>query len=396
MMRSIVTLLLPILLLATLVGAGDGKPAVRVERIREVLQQAKPHLERATGLAWPEKLAVEKTDRAGMHSLLLDEFLRDVAILYPERPESSRRLVAKMLARSFARVVRAKYGLLTKKLHVASTALDGLPEGLDPDRVLTLIVVHEAVHAMDDEAFDLSARLAKAPDAEAHRALRMVIEGRAEHFAGVVAPMLGVPERIDTVLSARRDEGENLVRSAGRRFIAALVERDPKLAAKALLDPPRSTSVVFHPGRFGRPFDPPDAGAPLAAAKVGTKVEKLSELTLRKNLLVRLETAEVSKMFAGYLAGAAVVGPDGARYSLTEHESAATAKAFLSGLMAYEGQAAGKDATYATGPLTHPDGRAFKWWAWTRGPRVLHVVGPATGKPGEKLGAALGPLPRKG
>jgi len=395
MMRRMTTPLLALLLLAPFAGAGEDGSGITVKGIEAILTQAKPHLVRVTGLAWPEKLPVERTDPAGMYTVLLEEFRRDVAILYPERPESSRKLLAQMLARSFARVVRAKYGLITKKLHVASTALDRLPEGLAPNRVLTLIVVHEAVHAMDDAAFDISARIAAAPDAEAHRALRMVIEGRAEHYAAAVAPILGIPKEVDARLSARRDPGEALVRSAGRNFIAALSERDPKLAAKALTDPPRSTSVVFHPARFGRPFDPPDAVAALGAATLGAQVRPVSELNHRKILGTRLTGAEVEKMFAGYLAGAAVATPDGARYSLTEHESAATATAFLAGLMAFEGQAAAKDARYATGPLTSPDGRKLKWWAFTRGARVLQVEGPADLDLKEKLGAALGPLPRK-
>jgi hypothetical protein len=389
------TPILALLLLAPLTGAAEDEPGITVKRIEAILTQAKPHLVRVTGLAWPEKIAVERTDPAGMQALLLDEFLRDVAVLYPERPESSRKLLAQMLARSFARVVRAKYGLITKKLHVASTALDRLPEGLDPDRVLTLIVVHEAVHAMDDAAFDLSARIAGASDAEAHRALRMVIEGRAEHYAAAVAPTLGVPKQVDEALAALRDPGEALVRSAGRKFIAALIERDPKLAAQALTAPPRSTSVVFHPSRFGRRFDPPDAVAALAAAKLGGTAQAVSELNHRKILGTRLTAAEVEKMFAGYLAGAAVATPDGARFSLTEHESAATATVFLVGLMAAEGQAAAKDARYATGPLRSPDGRTLKWWAWTRGARVLQVEGPPDLDLKTKLGPALAPLPRK-
>jgi hypothetical protein len=391
--------LLAILVLITVVlapaAAGEDEPAVRIKRLNEILGQARPYLERATGLPWPKGLTIERTDPAGMYTMLLAEYRRDVAILHPARSESSRELLAQMLARSMTKVVRAKYGLITKKIHVASTALDRLPEGLEPDRVLVLIVVHEAVHAMDDRAFDLSKAIAGTPDAEALRALRMVIEGRAEWHGGRVAALLGASAEVEKKLAARRDVGERVVRDAGRAFVEAIGKRDPKLAATLLTRPPRTTSEVFHPDRYGRDDPAPDAAAPLLATKLAPQAEILSELRLRKRIATRLEPAAVEKMFAGYLSGAAVVARDRTRFTLTEHGSEAGAKAFLKGLMAFEGQGAGDEASFATGAIPSPDGRRIKWWAWRRGARVIHVVGDAAQDPGKRLGTALAPLPPK-
>jgi hypothetical protein len=381
-----------IVLCSTLATAAE-KPRPTEKRIREILEAARPHLETATALPWPEDLEVEVTDPAGMFTLLSAEFRRDVEVLHPDRPASSRRILADMLARSYARVVRAKYGLLTKKIHVASTALERLPGGVEPDAVLRLIVVHEAVHAIDDAKFELGKLLASAPDAEAHRALRMTIEGRAEHYSGRILALLGIPKSVDEALGVRRDPAERIVRDAGRRFIAALAAKGN--AKEVLANPPRTTSVVFHPERYGRDLEIPDASKPLRDAKLGPKAENLSELVQRKNLSARLKPAEVERMFAGFLSGAMVTAADGTQISLTEHSSVAAARAFLAGLMAFEGQAADAEASFATGPLEHPDGRAFAWWAWTRGPRVIYVVGPAGQDPGKRLGSSLAPLPRE-
>ncbi|MEN8151605.1 MAG: hypothetical protein ABFS86_17450 [Planctomycetota bacterium] len=394
-MRILTALIVLIAIAAPLAGAAEKKPVVTVEAIRADLAKIRPRLVEAIGLAWPEGLEVELVDRAGMRAILLEEFRRDVPILFPERPERSQRILAEMYANSLARVTRAKYGLISKKIHVSTGAVDELPKSLDRTRVLTFILAHEAVHAMDDRAFGLSALLAGAPDPEAHRALNMVIEGRAEHWSAQVAPHLGVPAEVDRTLVARRDPAMRRLRDAGRRFVASIEKRDPDLLGRMLVEPPRTTSTVFHPDRYGRPFDPPDAVATLVAAKPKGKVEPLSELHLRNRLGERMKDPEIEKMFAGYLAGAAVVTPRELRVSLTEHDSAAAAKAFLAGLMAFEGQAAGESATFATGPLAHPDGRKFKWWAWLRGPRVIHVVGPADVDVLKELGPTLAPPPRE-
>jgi hypothetical protein len=346
---------------------------VRVERVREILEKARPHLVRLTGLEWPEKLSAERTDMAGLTALLLEEFQEEVDALHPERPPASRRHLARVLAASFSRVVRAKYGLKTKKIHVAPGALARLPKGTDHDRVLVFLVTHEAVHALDDHAADLSALIAGAKEREALRALRMVIEGRAEHYGAAAAAHLGVPKDVGAVLVAGRDPGERLTREAGKRFIAALAKRDESLPLKALKEPPRTTAVVFHPERYPKAPEVPDLTKPLAASGVGGTVTDLSELLLRKRFRERLDRDAVERAFSGYLAGASIAAPSGRRVSLVALADEGSASRFLAGIRAFEGV----DEKKATAELVAPDGRRFTWAAQAKGSWVGEALVPA-------------------
>jgi hypothetical protein len=370
-------LIVPIVLLLAPLRAEEKPPPVKVERVREILQQARPHLVRLTGLEWPEGLAAEKTDLAGLTALLESEFLGEIAALRPERSPASRRHLARVLATSFARVVRAKYGLETKKIHVAEGALERLPEGAKPDRVLVSLVTHEAVHALDDRAADLGRLIAETRGGEALRALRMVIEGRAEHYGAAAAALLGVPEEVGEALARGRDLGERLTREAGRRFVASLEKRDGALPLKALREPPRSTSVVFHPERYPTSPETPDLEKPLAAAGVAGAVSGLSELLLRKRFLERLDREAVERAFSGYLAGASRATADGRRVSLVALVDGAAAVRFLAGIRAFEGVEAGR----AIAELRTPDGRRFKWAALTRGRFVAEALVPADEDP---------------
>lgn len=371
--------LLPLIFFA-LASAGfaeEPPPAPTVERIAEILDHARPHLERMTGLELPPALGVEITDRAGMEKVLAEEIRREVAVLHPDRSESSRETLVKILARSFARVVRAKYGLATKRIHVADDALTRLPEGVAPDAALVQIVCHEALHAMDDAAFDLSAVLEKAKGEEAIRALRMVIEGRAEHFGRRAAALLGSGPETAAALVSRRDPGERLVREAGRRYVAALDAAGREAVNGILVTPPLTTTAVFHPERRGKVLAVPDRGPILDAVAPGLKREALCEQLLRKRLLTRLDAAEVDEAFAGFLAATAAVKGDGTRLTLVANGSPKTARGLLGALVHFEGQALEKPGRDASGEIAAPDGRRWSWAAAARGRWVVHLVGPA-------------------
>lgn len=382
--------LIPLLLFAVAPAGAEEPPPVRVERVEEILAKARPVLEKATGLPWPEALEVEATDPAGLHDLLLDEFETEVAALHPERPASSRRILAETLARAFARVVRAKYGLATKKIHVAAGALERLPEGVAPDDALVYIVVHEAVHAMDDAAVPLAAAIRTASeDPERLRALRMVIEGRAEHYGAIAAAALGVDPGTGPALIANRDAGERLTRDAGRAFVAALDAKEEGTSLAALRSPPATTSVVFHPERWGDPPPEDDLRERLAAALPAARVEPLSELLLRKAFLSRLGAESVDRAFAGFVRGFAATARDGRRVSLVAAEDEASATAFLAGVLSLEGaEAAGEDGV-ATKEIVLPDGRHFPWAAAARGAHVAEAVVPPGGDAAALVRAAL-------
>ncbi|MHC4861600.1 MAG: hypothetical protein ACYTDY_16090, partial [Planctomycetota bacterium] len=93
-MRARPVIVILLLLLAS-AQAAEEPPPVRVERVREILEKARPHLVRLTGLEWPEKLSAERTDMAGLTALLLEEFQEEVDALHPERPPASRRHLAR-------------------------------------------------------------------------------------------------------------------------------------------------------------------------------------------------------------------------------------------------------------------------------------------------------------
>ena len=138
-----------------------------------------------------------------------------------------------------------------------------------------LVMVHELVHALQDQHFDLT-RFEEGPKGESDRdlAVQALIEGEA---MGVMLTYMLKPQGLDLTsipipltaifeqLRAMDDDRSRVLQSApaavresllfpytyGTAFIQYLVQRDSwARVSRAYADPPDSTEQILHPGKF--------------------------------------------------------------------------------------------------------------------------------------------------
>jgi hypothetical protein len=269
-----------------------------------------------------------------------------VNFLHPSAPENARETLLRATSSASARSVLARYSPARKRILVT---LENLPaqaraSELPGDRatlraLATQVLAHEMVHATDDADHDLAALFHAVPDAEALRALGMVVEGRAVHFARLAGTAMELPAEVVSLLPGAAGELDErrarflLTYREGASFIAALAERGGHdLAALPLRKPPRSTSTLFHPLRFGRNGEepPPDMVARMVNAGYA-EAGAASELDLRARWLPLLGEEEVARAFAGFQAGAGL-HRDGGGVSLSMHETTEAAVAYAAAL----------------------------------------------------------------
>jgi hypothetical protein len=290
-------------------------------------------------------------DRGTFEEDLAAELRPQVALLHPDASAGARETLLRATAAASARSVVARYSAARRRVLFAPENLRpqvraaGLPEDAATVRGFTLLALaHEMVHAADDAAHGLGARMRAPPDAEALRALGMVAEGRAVHYAREAAAELGIAPGVAAVLPGGRgppDERRarfHLAYGGGAAFVADLESRGGRdLAERALRDPPRRTSTVFHPRRYGPSGEEaaPDAAAALRAAGFGDAAAA-SELDLRARWIPRLGGEAVARAFRGFLAGAGVHRPDGGA-SVSLHEGPEDAAAYAAALRAIYG-----------------------------------------------------------
>jgi cell division protein FtsB len=180
--------------------------------------------------------------------------------------------------------------------------------------------VHEYVHALQDQVFDLGAQTdAVADDSDRARALEALAEGDASLAMGQY--MLAHPEVVSAVASlsataefdmARLNAAPPIVREellfpyqAGLSFVLPLyAERGWAGVDAAWADPPQSTEQILHPDRY--PDDTPAlVGLPPLTGTLGAGwrlqgENTLGEFMLRQHLALYLDSEQVDKAATGW------------------------------------------------------------------------------------------------
>jgi hypothetical protein len=266
------------LLLLLLSGASSPeRPSARVQTARSralnLVQEVLAEVSRLRGLPVRRPVAAGIQSRAEIERHLLDDL--DKRVSPDEFDAAAKALIAFGLApRGFAyrdvllhiltEQVAGYYRPKTKTLYLA----DWLT--LEEQR---LVMVHELVHALQDQHFDL-ARFERGPKGESDRdlAVHALIEGEA---MGVMLAYLMKPHGLDLTmiplaaifeqLRAMEDDRSRALRSApaavresllfpytyGAAFVQYLVRRGSwARVSGAYADPPDSTEQILHPEKF--------------------------------------------------------------------------------------------------------------------------------------------------
>lgn len=327
--------------------------------------RARGAVEAILGRPVPEEAAFPLVaSRREMVKALEEDLRPQVDFLHPGASASARGTLLASTAHGGARSAVARYSPSLRRilfppenLVPQMTAL-GLPADRSTVRdFLTVVLAHEMVHAVDDAAHDLAALYRSVPDAEALRARGMVVEGRAVHYARRAADLLGLPAAVSSILPGERGGMTEqrarflLTYREGAAFTADLEERGgAELAERALAHPPRHTSTVFHPRRYGPSGEEsyPDLAAALREAGF-EGAGAASEIDLRARWLPLLGEERTSRSFAGYRAGAGLHAEEGGGVSVSVHDTEADAAAYAGGLRGVFGLAEDAEEGVARG-----------------------------------------------
>lgn len=380
---------------------GETLPAATVALdLRTPAHRAREAVERILGRPVPpEAHAPQPATLREMADALAEELRPQVDMLHPGASRAARETLLASTANRGARSALARWSPARRRilLPVENLLSQMQALGLPTDRgsvrdLLTLVLAHEMVHALDDDAGDLAGLYRSAPDAEALRARGMVVEGRAVHYARRAAEDLGIPGEIASVLpgqAGRMDEHRArylLTYREGAAFIAALEARGgADLAARALAHPPRLTSTLFHPARYGPGGE--EEGPDLAAALREAGFEgaaAASELDLRARWLPVLGEERTARAFAGFRAGAGLHREAGG-VSVSYHDTPADAAAYAGGLRGIYGLPEGAEAGTVEGLAAA---------VLLRGRAVASAVGPDPAEARREAERALGAAPR--
>jgi hypothetical protein len=376
-------MLLPALLLLL----QSDKPLLTPDELLEMMREAVPAVERATGRTFREPVWARLSSRHDVQKALVDELLPQMKILEPEADAGQARDMAEATAGVYGGILVAKYAWKSGTIHLVEGTIRkmadalGQPELLEKG-VLRVVITHELVHALDYQDHAIFDRFGDSKSAGELEIWNALSEGHAQHVTRRVFEAAGELASFEkyekAILAGPPGMGEterylaNLMTTSlrlayldGRAFFDALRKSGPPTYVEDVFrKPPASKNVILKPERYygakdgAADFDPApafDAFAKEFGADWTRRTQELDQGTLRAAFGNFVDARKIEEVVEGVLeARVLVLNPKRAPQSkivaaaLMQTKSPAAAK--LSVDVSVELSKA-KDKALADGPI---------------------------------------------
>jgi hypothetical protein len=235
-------LIAALLLLAPALRSQEGPLELPEARLRDLVREAREAVERAAGRTFRAPPSVKLSTRAEVEAVLEAELEPQLAALRADASPEERKRLAAGMARAYGRFLVGKFAWKDKVVHLMPGTLARLAEDLGrPEvndlRLLKVVLVHELVHALDEQEHGLPSRAAQVKSPEEMEILNALVEGHAQHETRKVFEAAGRPQDFEAyerlILAGPEGLGE------GERFLAEVMSQSLRFAyldGKAFFD----------------------------------------------------------------------------------------------------------------------------------------------------------------
>lgn len=246
------------------------------EGLQRLADEARRRVERASGVEFEVKPKVRIGTRKELVEILSRELKLQFGALYPNLSPEERAAVARETAENRSLSLVAKFAAGSGEILVLPGTMEWLARKLKVPRLLSaeltgLILVHEHVHALDEQRFGAVKRIAKLRTPEEVEIWNAILEGHAQHVTRRIylgegkEDLFREYEEMILKIPPGLLEGEKHLASIvlasfkfsyvdGRKFFDALAkERKETYESDVFAAPPKSKAVILNPETYYHP-----------------------------------------------------------------------------------------------------------------------------------------------
>lgn len=263
------------LLLSLLLSAQDF--TITKELLDGVFKEARPLVEKATGVKFASEPTYAISTRAELRKILEAELAPQMAMQAPQLTDEARRELTGQSANLMSIIALGKYAPATRSVHIVPENFKDLAEMYEKPRLnsleyLRVVAIHELVHAIDEQVYSSMANLKHAKSADDLVIWGAVIEGHAQHVTRAILVAEKREElfrdfeaQVSAVPPGASSEGEKYYAQAanahlifgyvdGRKFFDALAGLGrPSYVDDVFRKPPASRDVILQPASYYEP-----------------------------------------------------------------------------------------------------------------------------------------------
>lgn len=305
--------------------------------VEEAASGVIPLIEEVTGLKFRKNVEFRFVTPEEMGKVANRRILRQMKRIYPEANPKHLESQALAFSEFYAEIIPEMYEFAEGALYVVPDNFQRNIILLKPGReqiknLLTLLLVHDLVHALDDQQYAAGRRIMNIKDQEELGAFESILEGHAIFVTRQVSRKLGIKEE-DFLLASRLSGGElgeaspfeqqaaqyvstqfRQVYLCGEKFVRFVFEKEGQRGISRLFSaPPRSKSVILEPQAYYKKVllaQEDYINLLSVIEKVlpepgdwKKRAGRMDEMVLRSGFSVGLSTKEIEEALSGFKEG---------------------------------------------------------------------------------------------
>lgn len=249
---------------------------VTEERVRAVVEEMAPKIEKAMGLSYDAKPEFALSTAEAVQDLLVDEIIPQFRVQLAGASEAEIREGARGMAHSYALMVLGKFATKDRKIHVIAPNFKTQAEVMKNPRIhsvdfLRVVVLHELVHALDEQKYRASSRIEELKTLTELEIWNALLEGHAQYVTHTVLRssqegglfgefekvMLSPPPGADESMKWLLAQSTQFMRFAyfdGKTFFDGLARSGRESFVEDVFkNPPKSKAVILKPETYYAP-----------------------------------------------------------------------------------------------------------------------------------------------
>lgn len=238
--------------------------------IKAMIEKAEPLIEEVTEMKYQNRMKYEIVQRDVIRDELTQDLIPQLKKFLNITNDDMVKRQAEMTAQITSQSILGKYSLSKKSFYIVPDNIGTISKILEvKDEQLYdfvfLLVIHEMVHALDDQHFDLRKIISAKNTVETASAFNSLLEGHAVYVTNKIAERLNISEtaKQTSVKSAAGISGElnrmqqqayHSIYVKGAEFVQAIIEKKgPGIITTAFTSPPVSSRQIMNPDEYLNP-----------------------------------------------------------------------------------------------------------------------------------------------
>ena len=303
-----------------------------INHIKKTANKMIPYIEREVGKSFIHRTKFKEISPKSLYKIIIKENTSSIKGLSTKLKSSELNIISKKAAYIGSKYYLALYSLVSWDIYIVSKNINKYMHKYklsnnQKEELLSLIITHELVHALDDQYFGILSTFKSIDNYDSYQSFSSIVEGHAEYVVERIANKLGYNDVLKyyyEFISEYSDDPEidsyikylEFTYHKGKDFFEYIENKNGYVSTSTLkhifVNPPNKTLLIHFPEKYFENYVPPninfeqvfeDIKQFLPKENWYNENDKIGEFALRMMLQSEMTSDQMNNLLKNFVDG---------------------------------------------------------------------------------------------